>query len=71
MGIGVWGRSPPGPDLVLTPPSGSREAGAPSSSFSRFYSRTQGSRVTGLRPFLVALSGRGGKQAHTAVCLAD
>lgn len=40
MGIGVWGRSPPGPDLVLTPPSGSGEAGAPSSSFSRFYSRT-------------------------------
>lgn len=29
--------------LVLTPPSGSGEAWAPSSSFSRFYSRTQGS----------------------------
>ena len=43
MGLGVWGGSPPGPDLVLTPPSGSGEAWAPSSSFSRFYSRTQGS----------------------------
>lgn len=28
--------------LVLTPPSGSGEAWAPSSSFSRFYFRTQG-----------------------------
>lgn len=37
------GGSPPGPDLMLTPPSGSGEAWAASSSFSRFYSRTQGS----------------------------
>lgn len=49
MGIGVQGGSPPGPDLMLTPPSGSGEAWAPSSSFSRFYSRTQGSGVTGLK----------------------
>ena len=43
MGLGVWGGSPPGPDLVLAPPSGSGEAWAPSSSFSRFCSRTQAS----------------------------
>ena len=43
MGLGVRGGSPPGPDLLLTPPSGSGEAWAPSSSFSRFYPRTQSS----------------------------
>lgn len=58
MGTGVWGKSPPGPDLVLTAPSGSGDVRAPSSSFSRFYSRTQGSGVTGLKPFLATLSGR-------------
>lgn len=39
-GPGMQGGSPPGPDLVLTPPSGSGEAWAPSSSFSRFCFRT-------------------------------
>lgn len=33
------GGSPPGPDLVCTPPSGSGDTGAPPSSFSRFCSR--------------------------------
>lgn len=43
MGLRVWGGSPPGPDLVPAPPSSSGEVWVPSSSFSRFYSRTQGS----------------------------
>lgn len=43
MGLGMKGGSPPGPDLVLTPPSSSEEVWAPSSSFSRFCCRTQGS----------------------------
>lgn len=52
MGLGMKGGSPPGPDLVLTPPSSSGEAWAPSSSFSRFCSRTQGSeRLLGLGLF--------------------
>jgi hypothetical protein len=42
-GLRVQGGSPPEPDLVLTPPSSSGEAWAPSSSFSRFCSRTRGS----------------------------
>lgn len=52
VGLGMQGGSPPGPDLVLTPPSDSGEAWAPSSSFSRFCTRTQGSeRLLGLGLF--------------------
>lgn len=57
------GGSPPGPDLVLTPPSGSGGAWAPSSSFSRFCSRTRGSGLTGLRPFLPPCPGERAKPA--------
>lgn len=69
MGLGMQGGSPPGSDLVLTPPSGSGEAWAPSSSFSRFCSRTQGSE----RLLCLGLStpplGRGEKQPDS-FCLA-
>lgn len=58
----VWPES-----LVLTPRSGSRDSRAPSSSFSRFYSRTQGSGS--LRgPFLTPP--RGEEESQSAQLLA-